>query len=242
MSKWGRRTKVIKIEESLGEVGSTYTRTNDDGTKDIIRTTCSKQTVNGMDMPTEPVPDNPRWLLYPNQDELRRATVLPEAMQVDVTYPNPVLQELLASWLWNECENVVALRRLAPQMKELFGFFGISKESGKPLVTNVGITKWLAELNGRMKPESVRHYKSWARSIIGYGVEQGLIEQEQTVPMLLSVSERSRRWTPDESTAANIDDLKTFAQELERRSANSLLDELVYCAFVVITFVVILTA
>lgn len=40
---------MIRIDESIGEVGSTYTRTSEDGTTDIIRTTCSRQMVNGID-------------------------------------------------------------------------------------------------------------------------------------------------------------------------------------------------
>lgn len=185
--------------------------------------------------PMDAVPKSERWLLYPNQDELRNSTVLPRGYTVDVSYArDPRLQHLLASWLWVECENKMALRRLPAKLKELMDTFQIDIDN-YIRVTSAGITRWLANLGKSVNGDGIRHYKSWVRSFISYGEAQQVLEVEQTVMLLLSMSERKKRWHADESTAADKDDLKKLATELEARSVNNLFDELIYCAFVVIT-------
>lgn len=40
---------MVEISESIGEVGPTYTRTSEDGTEEIVRTTCTRHVINGVE-------------------------------------------------------------------------------------------------------------------------------------------------------------------------------------------------
>lgn len=185
--------------------------------------------------PTDPVPNHAKWILYPNQDELRNSSISPHGTLVDVTYERaPVLERLLASWLWTECNSTATICGSSTIMRRLFDGFSLGK-SGKILVTSVGVMTWLGMLGNEMGDSGLRHCKAWARSIISFGEKERVLDIEPTVMLMLSASERQCRWERNENEAANKDDLKKLAAELEARTANSLYDELIYCAFVVIT-------
>lgn len=185
--------------------------------------------------PLDPVPSSPKWLLFPSDSERAATNIDYKPWPMDISYPDGRLQQLLVEWLWRECENVIAMRRLPDELKKLFDTFDEPKDGGVcRRATNIGISRWLAGLRGRMAPSGVRHYKGWARSIIEYGVERRLVDMDQAVPLLLSASEKSNRWTPDESKAADPDDMRLLTAELERRATNGgEVDKLVYTAFVV---------
>ena len=184
--------------------------------------------------PSDPVPSFSKWLLFPNSEELKRTNISPDAVPVDVSYPEPRLQHLLASWLWTECDNASAIRRVSPKMKELFDTFVIDEKTKAIIATNIGVTKWVASLRSTMGTSLLRHHKAWARSLVAYGVKEGILEQQETVPLILGISEKGKRWQPDETQAADKQDLSKLLTEIEKRSADSLLDELFYGILVTI--------
>lgn len=186
-----------------------------------------------MHNPLDDAPESPKWLLYPSPDEMIRTNIDPKLHAVDVSCESEPLQRLLASWLWFECDNVYAVRRLPSAMRELFSFFSDRIDAaGRYVVTGASIARWIEVLSSRMQPSGLRHYKGWARSILSYGESGGLLIVEPSVMLLLSVSEKSNRWSPDESAAADFDELRRLAEELEERSQKSIIDELVYVAYV----------
>ena len=183
---------------------------------------------------TDPVPATSKWLLIPNAEELRRASVSPTATLMDLTYErNKKLEHLMKAWLWNECEAasnaMESYRRLFPLLDTF-----TQQDDGMFLVTNAGITRWFATIQETAGLRVQKRYRSMARSIVNYGIGIGILKQEDSVPMLLSIRGKTPSAT-DDTHAANIEDLKSLANELERRSADSLLNELYYCAFVAIT-------
>ncbi|MBR3312855.1 MAG: site-specific integrase [Atopobiaceae bacterium] len=186
-------------------------------------------------VPTDPVPTNPKWFLYPSEEEMRRTNIRFIGSMVDTSYRDPALQRLLSAWLWSECENVNAMRRIPGAMKALLDELEAGKNCTRYKMTGAGITRAVANLRERMNASGVRHWKAAAKSLLSYGERIGVIEVDATAHMLLEASERCARQLFDSTGAANKENLGKLATRLAEKSGESLIDELVYCAFVVIS-------
>lgn len=185
--------------------------------------------------PADPVPPFAKWLLIPNEEEKKYVSIKPAGEIVDASYDrSDKLEHLLKSWLWRECDSVWAIRTSSGYLTGLFETF-TPQDDGTFLVTNAGLTKWFASMRDKHCGHSMRRLQRWARSIISYGCGIGVLEQESTVPLLLSAKVKNTTWEFDESTAADIEDLRKLASELEAHSSDSFLNELYYCVFVTIS-------
>ena len=183
--------------------------------------------------PIDPVPDNPRWLLTPGRDELERTCASPCSMRVDVSYSDPNLQRMLATWLWQECDRVDIIRAIHRRLRSFLDELVPGKEGGRPTATNEGVLRWLSEVKAAFNDRAFRRLKASLTSLLEFGEGNGFISVEPSAWMLISTVS-PRKDNDADSAAADPEHLKLLAAELEDRSPNSLIDELVSCAFAVV--------
>ena len=180
--------------------------------------------------PLDPPPSNPRWFMLPNEDEMTRTNMRPEPWVVDLSYPVPELERLVVGWIWTECDNVAGMRRIPSILKD---YLSLVEEGGKPWrATSASVTKFLARKKQAMDRSGIRHVKGWLRSFLRYVQRTGIVEVDPSCIMLLSVSEKNRRWEPDASTAVPTSDLKAVLELLDKKSEGDSFYEIMYVALV----------
>lgn len=178
--------------------------------------------------PLDPPPANPRWFLVPSDDEVARTNVRPEPWVVDLSYPVPELERLIVGWIWTECENVAGMRRIPSLLRE---YMRLVEAAGRPWrASNASVVKFMAAKEHALDRSGIRHVKGWLRSFLRYAQETGTLSVDPSCLMLLSVSEKSRRWQPDEGAAVPPDDLKRVLDHLDAKSEGDAFCELMYAA------------
>ena len=184
-------------------------------------------------VPTDPVPSNPLWILYPGAEELSRTSNPPHGVQVDVSHKEERLQEMLASWLWKHGSGAYSIRKMQHKMRRLLDFLEPSQRPGMWRATNVGINEWLMAVTANSKPKRRAEYQKKAEMLLEYGRENGYIEIAPRVGMLLR-ARAPRDGVESEKRLVSDEHVGKLRAELERRSDESLLDMLAYQAFMTI--------
>ena len=190
--------------------------------------------------PLDPIPASTKWILFPNADETRSSSLKPDApFRLNLTVSDAALEDLLASWIWSGELSSSAVRTApayAKAMLEAIAEEGPSitlRESDtKRVVTATLLSRFISAKTRDLRPSTMRHVKTWLDSLLRFGERKGVLSVEPACYMHLSktVSERKDSGS-SEIGAAEIADIVQVANELERRSESSLLDELCYIAF-----------
>ncbi len=190
--------------------------------------------------PLDPVPQHPRWLLYPSENEKIKAGYAhgwPEA--VDCSVGDPELEALLMRWLWEGGLGSGAVRQAPSWIKALLHRLadeGLSLARGGSsarLVTAGCVRSSLATLAERCNARTLRAAKGKLRAFLSYAESKGGLSVEPACYLLLeNANGGSGRRASQAVDAASASHLAALAGELERRSPRSLDDELTYIAFI----------
>ncbi len=173
----------------------------------------------------DPVPANPYWLLYPDEDELEYTCAAPASMKVDASYKDSRLQEMFASWLWREVPRSEEMRSIHQRMKRLLDTFVVSEEAPKPRATTEGVAKWMGEVKSSLNERSCRRYRQSAVGLLEYGLQGRWIDVDQAAFVFLS-SKMQGTDANTESPSADPEDLRLLVGELEDRASGSAVDKL----------------
>ena len=190
--------------------------------------------------PTDPMPTSSKWLLFPNADECLNGSFSADRPQkLDLSVGDAPMQRLLISWAWRGGLPATAVR-VAPKHAADFAGFLVAKalrvigaEGEAFVVTATLLASYLPGALRPWGPTAKRHIKGWLRSFLEYGEAIGALQVEGACYLHLATNASERGDADGDVDAISLDDLRSLSSELESRSPQTHIDELVYAAFCV---------
>lgn len=189
--------------------------------------------------PLDPAPSFAKWLLYPNRNEAVKASFSPDLpSSVDCSVEDPRLERLLVEWVWRGGLGATSVRVAPIWAKVLLGKMieagvSVARPGGCAVVVAAkcvhGALAVLSETNGEKSMVSI---KGKLRSLLQFGEEAGTLSVEPACYLLLENVNSGSTGSAREIGAASEENLVALARELERRSDNSIDDELAYITLI----------